>query len=185
MKIYMAGPEVFLPDAKAVLWRKSEMVKSFGFQPMAPGDNIVDIVGTPFQRGLTINQFDEELMDQSDAIIANLTPFRGIGADPGTCYELGYMCARGKRVYGYTNDVRSHFARLIDLYDGKIEEAGDGRKYGSDGLALEDLDMPDNLMLVGGIKRRGGTVVVHDAPADIYYSDLTAFEECLRLLKES
>ena len=28
---------------------------------------------------------------QADAIIANLTPFRGPGADAGTVYELGYM----------------------------------------------------------------------------------------------
>ena len=36
------------------------------------------------------------MMDAADAIIANLTPFRGPGADAGTVYELGYMAGRGK-----------------------------------------------------------------------------------------
>ena len=32
-------------------------------------------------------------MKEADAIIANLTPFRGPSADTGTVYELGYMAA--------------------------------------------------------------------------------------------
>ena len=49
-------------------------------------------------------------MDSADAIIANLTPYHGINADTGTCYELGYMCAQGKRAYGYTS-VAAHAPR--------------------------------------------------------------------------
>jgi nucleoside 2-deoxyribosyltransferase len=44
------------------------------------------------------------MMDEADAIIANLTPFRGPGADPGTAYELGAMAARRKFCLGYSND---------------------------------------------------------------------------------
>ena len=39
-------------------------------------------------------------MDAADAIIANLTPFRGPSADAGTVYELGYMAGRGKFCLG-------------------------------------------------------------------------------------
>ena len=31
---------------------------------------------------------DEKLMDECDAILANLTPFRSTGADAGTCFEV-------------------------------------------------------------------------------------------------
>ena len=44
-------------------------------------------------------------MDAADAIIANLTPFRGAGADPGTVYELGYMAGRRKFCLAYSNDA--------------------------------------------------------------------------------
>ena len=53
-----------------------------------------------------------------------------------------------------------------------------------DGLAIEDMDMADNLMMQGGIERRGGQVIVHDAAPDRLYTDTTAFEICLRLLVE-
>ena len=43
-------------------------------------------------------------MIAADAIIANLTPFRGPSADAGTVYELGYMAGRGKLCLGYCND---------------------------------------------------------------------------------
>jgi hypothetical protein len=39
-------------------------------------------------------------------------------------------------------------------------------------------------MMQGGIERRGGQVVIHDAPPDQLYTDTTAFEGCLKLLAE-
>ena len=35
-----------------------------------------------------------------------------IAADVGTAYELGFMAARGKAVFAYTNDARPHFSRV-------------------------------------------------------------------------
>ena len=54
-------------------------------------------------------------MDSADAIIANLTPFRGIAADTGTCFELGYMCAQGKPAFAYTNVRADNAARTPRL----------------------------------------------------------------------
>ena len=53
---------------------------------------------------------------------------------------------------------------------------------GPDGHSLEDFDMIENLMLHGGVTRRGGPVVVHPADPDTLWTDLTAFEECLKAL---
>ncbi len=43
------------------------------------------------------------MMLEADGIIANLTPWRGVSADVGTVYELGFMCALNKAAYAYTN----------------------------------------------------------------------------------
>ncbi|MCO6186336.1 nucleoside 2-deoxyribosyltransferase [Rhizobium sp. L1K21] len=185
MKIYLAGPEVFLPDAKDVLRLKADMARGYGFEPLAPGDNQIETSGTRREMGYKINGFDEALMDAADGIIANLTPFRGPGADPGTCYEVGYMCAKGKAAFAYTNDARTYFERVSDLNDGKLSDASEGRFFDAEGLAVENFDMAENLMLVGGIERRGGKVITHAAAADARYTDLAAFEECLRLMAQA
>ena len=57
-------------------------------------------------------------MHSADAIIANLTPFRGIAADTGTCFELGFMCAQGKPAFAYTNVRADHGERTKAHYDG-------------------------------------------------------------------
>ena len=92
------------------------------------------------------------------------------------------MCARGKLVAAYSNVADDHYMRLLRYYDDQITEGSDGYKRGPDGLSLEDFEMADNLMLDGGVERRGGIVATHRAAADELYTDLTAFEACLRHL---
>lgn len=185
MKLYLAGPEVFLPEAKAILRRKAEMTRAFGFEPLAPGDNQIALSGTPRERGYQINGFDEALMNEADGIIANLTPFRGPGADPGTCYEVGYMCAQGKAAFAYTNDARTYFERVSALNGGNLKADESGRFFDANGLSVENFDMPENLMLAGGIERRGGKVITHASKAENRYTDITGFEECLRLMAKA
>lgn len=182
LKLYLAGPEVFLPDARQVLDAKAAMTRVYGFEPICPGDISIEPAPTLHEFGLKISGVDEDMMNRADGVIANLTPFRGIAADPGTAFELGYMCAQGKLVAAYTNIADSHFVRTADFYQGQVTEGEDGRKRGPDGLSLEDFDMIENLMLHGGVERRGGPIFAHKAPADRLYSDLTAFEQCLKAL---
>lgn len=183
LKIYVAGPEVFLPDARAVLDRKAAMVRQAGFIPLCPGD--LEIPPQPSKRlfGHAINEVDERMMLEADAIIANLTPFRGIAADTGTAYELGFMAALGKIVMAYTNIAANHHDRILSYYAGQVTKADDGHLRGPDGLSVEDFDMADNLMLQGGVERRGGQVIIGHAPADNLIGDVTAFAECLAILK--
>lgn len=183
LKVYLAGPEVFLPNARAQLDIKIALTRAAGLVPVSPGDFVIPPQPSKRQFGHAISEIDEKMMDSADAIIANLTPYHGVSADTGTCYELGYMCAQGKLAYGYTNVAADHKARAVAHHGGVgITTDAAGRLRGPDGLAIEDVDMVDNLMMQGGIERRGGVVVVHDAAADALYTDTTAFEECLRLL---
>lgn len=181
-KLYIAGPEVFLPNAREQMDRKAALVRQYGFLPLCPGDLDIPAQKTKKAFGQAISRVNEGMMNEADGIIANLTPFRGEWADVGTVFELGYMCALGKMVSAYSNAADDHYQRLLRYYDGKITHGTDGYKRGPDGLSLEDFEMADNLMLDGGVERRGGIVATHGASPEALYTDLTAFEACLQHL---
>ena len=180
MKVYLAGPDVFLPNAKAVLAQKAALARAAGFTPLVPGDLAIPPTRTPYEKGVAISAVNEGMMREADMIVANLTPYRGVSADVGTVYELGFMCALGRHVYAYTNDARGLYERTVtDYYQGAVTTGADGRHAGPDGLMVEDCDMADNLMLDGGIAARGGSFVRRAVAEGETWTDCTAFEECL------
>jgi nucleoside 2-deoxyribosyltransferase len=181
MKVYLAGPEVFRPNARAILDRKIQLTRRCGFTPIAPGDLDIEAAETKRAGGLAISSTNERLMPSADLIIANLTPFRGIAADVGTAFELGFMCARGCPAYAFSNTTRNHFERVKRYYDGQIRVDEVGRYRGSDGLAIEDFEMADNLMLDGGIESRNGVVVTREVDPNGLFLDLSAFQDCLAI----
>lgn len=180
LRVYLAGPEVFLPNAREILDAKIELTRSAGFIPVSPGDLAIPQNLSRKEKGLAISAIDEKLMRSADMIIANLTPFRGVAADTGTCFELGFMCALERPAFAYTNEPRDLYRRVSDHFDGKIgSESGTPRA--PDGMSVEDFDMVDNLMMHGGIENRGGVVVVGNAAPDRMMTDLTAFRQVLEI----
>jgi nucleoside 2-deoxyribosyltransferase len=176
MKIYLAGPDVFLPDGIDIGRRKIEICSRYGLIGLYPLDVPVDRAATDVS--LTIFKNNEALMDSSDAIIANLTPFRGPGADPGTVYELGYMAGRQKLCFGYSNDPRVYAERVRDFSDVSWQA---GRLVDMDGLTVEDFALTDNLMMIHALDLHGCPLIVpKQAPSDLWH-ELTAFEVCVRL----
>ena len=177
MKIYLAGPDVFLPDAIEIGRRKRELCERHGAIGLFPLDNAVDL--TAATASMQIFRGNRAMMDEADAIIANLTPFRGPSADAGTVYELGYMAGRGKLCLGYCNDPLVYRDRVAQTH--QIREGKGGVLLDEAGLVVESFDLADNLMIVHGLDVHGGPVVVPDvAPADPWH-DLSAFERCLQL----
>src|SRR6202012_4441432 len=79
MKIYLAGPDVFLHDAVDIGRRKVELCARRGLTGLSPRDNPADLAAR--QASLAIFRGNEAMMIEADAVIANLTPFRGPGAD--------------------------------------------------------------------------------------------------------
>ncbi|RKD52667.1 nucleoside 2-deoxyribosyltransferase [Rhizobium sp. WW_1] len=124
MRAYLAGPEVFLPNAREILDRKIALARHYGFTPVSPGDLAVPETETRGQRGLAISAINEKLMTSADLIIANLTPFRGVAADVGTAFELGFMCARGCPAFAFSNCTDNHFERVSKLYGGVTARGG-------------------------------------------------------------
>jgi len=176
MKVYLAGPDVFLPDAVEVGRQKNEICRRHGLIGLYPLDNVVDRVTT--EASLQIFRANEALMDRADAIIANLTPFRGPGADAGTVYELGYMAARRKFCLGYSNDPAVYADRVRRF---TTVTARDGRLADADGLTVEDFGHNDNLMIIHALDLYGAPLVLpREKPVDVWH-DLTAFELCVAM----
>jgi nucleoside 2-deoxyribosyltransferase len=176
MKVYLAGPDVFLPDALEVGRQKTEICRRHGLTGLYPLDNVVDRATT--EASLQIFKANETMMDQADAIIANLTPFRGPGADAGTVYELGYMAARGKFCLGYSNDPAVYADRV--RRSTKVTTQA-GHLVDADGLTVEDFGHTDNLMMIHALDLYGAPLVLpREKPVDIWH-DLTAFEVCVAM----
>jgi len=184
-KLYIAGPEVFFPNGEEQMALKGRMALEHGFFPSTMAENALDPTGvTPFQFGCQISAANEAMMRDADLVIANLTPFRGISADIGTAFEVGFMCALRKPAFGYTNTTRGYFERLSDdYYGGETVTGSSGIIRGPDGLMLEDHGMVDNLMLDGGIEALGCVLVQREVATDARLADLAGYEECLRLAR--
>lgn len=117
----------------------------------------------------TIARRNETHIERCDAVLANLTPFRGPGADPGTVYEVGYARALGRPVFGYACVAMDHAARVRAM-------PGSGAQRDAAGLAIEDFGLFENLMISCGIEASGGFLLASDV-ADPW-ADLSVFERC-------
>jgi nucleoside 2-deoxyribosyltransferase len=176
MNIYLAGPDVFLPDAAEIGRRKVEICARHGLTGRYPLDNPLDLTAPDVS--LQIYKGLETMMDECSAIIANLTPFRGPGADPGTVYELGYMAARGKFCLGYSNDP--------DIYCDRVRRfttvtSRGGVLVDADGHTVEDFALSDNLMMMHALDLHGAPLVLPRMRPDDIWHDLTAFELCVAM----
>jgi nucleoside 2-deoxyribosyltransferase len=176
MKVYLAGPDVFLPDAVEIGRRKVELCGRHGLTGLYPLDNTIDVAAE--DASFRIFRGNETMMIEADAVIANLTPFRGPGADAGTVYELGYMAGRGKLCLGYSNDPLCYADRVRKFTE---LASRDGRLVDALGLTVEDFGLSDNLMMIHALDLHGCALVTpRQAPADIWH-DLGAFETCVRM----
>jgi nucleoside 2-deoxyribosyltransferase len=178
-KVYLAGPDVFLPDAVEAGRRKAGLCTRYGLTGFYPLDNAVDLAAS--DASMRIFRGNEAMMNEADAIIANLTPFRGPGADAGTVYELGYMAGLGKPCFGYSNDPAPYADRVRAL---TAVMSHDGHLTDTLGLTVENFGLSDNLMMIHALDLHGCALVTpRQAPSDIW-RDLTAFETCVRLAAE-
>jgi nucleoside 2-deoxyribosyltransferase len=175
MKIYLAGPDVFLPDPLKIAEAKKKICANYGFMGIFPLDNVLDLSNlTPFESGVRIYQNNIKLMDNCDLIVANMTPFRGPSMDVGTAFELGYMAAQGKPIFAYTNDNRLYSDRVT-----KITSNLDDK-----GMSIEVFQMHDNLMLEGVIVTSGGVLTTDSVQSEKYYTDLTVFEKVIKIASD-
>ncbi len=178
-RIYLAGPEVFMPNAAEIGAAKKALCEQHGFIGLCPFDDAAS--ERPGERkDRAIYRENLAMIRAADFLIANLTPFRGPSADVGTVFELGLALGLGKVVFGYTNVG----ARLIDrVRQGdpatSQDHAGDWRD--GRGMLVEDFGNADNLMIDACLAEVGHEIVVTAADPAVLYGDLTGVTACLHL----
>jgi len=182
ISVYLAGPEVFLPDAVMIGRRKQDLCRQRGLVGHYPLDNALDgeVPGKPIS--LRIFEGNIALMGKADAIVANLTPFRGPSADAGTVFEIGTFFGMGKPCFGYSNVPGTYLERAAASHGRSLR---DGRVFDDEGLEIEDFGLADNLMIPHALEMLGAPLVT--APSmprtfDGTWRDMAQFDRCLRLV---
>ncbi len=174
IKAYLAGPDVFLPDAAAHARLKIEICARHGIEGLAPLNE--DAAGLDAMSNEdawdAIYRKDIAMMEACDVVIANLTPFRGPSADSGTLVELGWFLGRGRPVFGYSNSATS-YAERCRLHAAAWPDPVPG-------LGVEGFGLPDNLMIPGAVLQGGGDPITLPADGqDRAFDALDVFEACI------
>lgn len=173
--LFLSGPDLWFPGAAELIARKRQICREAGFDAITgqDGDRRETTVTEAMARELYAGALAN--IRQADAVVANLTPWRGPGCDPGSAFEAGFASALAKPVFAYMNVIDEEEAE----YRGRVEaimgaapdEAGLWRD--PDGCEIEDFGLPENLMLWAEARRL--YIIVTPDPLE----DLTGLEMCL------
>ena len=172
LKAYLAGPDVFLPNAVQHAARKVAICERYGLEGVPPLNQ--DLEPNPYagmEQWRQIYRKDIAMMESCDLIIANLTPFGGTSADAGTLIEVGWFLGRGKPVFGYSNSAVNFQERMVayrKLTDDVANEA-----------AIEGFHLPDNLMIIGAVEDTGCPMVLPKDSMVRADDALDVFEACV------
>jgi nucleoside 2-deoxyribosyltransferase len=155
-RIYLAGPDVFLPDAAKAFERLKAQCAACGLEGLAPTDTELGADDAGTQEGAPRGGDDAlaqriydgniRLIQQADGVVANLQAFRGLEPDSGTVFEVGYAVALGKPVVVYGVPDTTYQTRVSAAIactrgaDGVVREQASG-------LMVEGLGQRLNLML--------------------------------------
>jgi nucleoside 2-deoxyribosyltransferase len=180
VRVYLAGPEVFLSNAREIGSLKRAICERHGLVSIFPADeeDAFDPALSLRERALAISRAMERVMQGCDAMIVNLTPFRGPNSDVGSAYEMGFMRALGRPIFAYSNDSRL-FLERVRAFCGAVRLRPTGEHEDLDGMAIEPFELHDNLMLMGGIADSGGCLITETTPPTERYTSLAAFERCV------
>jgi len=177
MRIYLAGPDVFLPDAAEQAARKKLICARHGLEGVSPLDPFpepADWAGLPEWRRIASR--NEGHISTSVALIADLTPFHGPSADAGTIYEVGFGRALGRPVFAYSTIATKFTARVLGFL-GEEARAEGTLWRDRESMLVEDFGCHDNLMIDAGVAGSGGMLLIEDRP-DLR-RDLVLFERAV------
>ena len=170
-KLYLAGPEVFLPNATEMAEKQRQLCEKYGFISLHPMDNNINLSDQSMQTAVQIYRSDVSQIRECNIVVANCNAFRGLLMDDGTAYEIGFGNALGKPAYGYIASLNSLAERTRSQYP--CRQLADGTTIDQDGyLVTDDFGTSINLMMQCGMLDTGGRLVEG------------AFEACLQAIRE-
>ena len=169
--IYLAGPEVFLPDPVKAGADKTALIARlnkehdwpFRLVGLYPLDPDIPDFKPDRDTGLRIYRANIALMDKAHVIAANMVRFRGPSMDVGTAFEMGYMRGAGKPVYAYydaepfygvSESPGVYADRVATHYP--LDPANPQRDI--HGQSVENFGMADNLMMMGALDDAGADI---------------------------
>lgn len=151
--IYLAGFDVFRPDAVAHGEQLKMLCAKYGYEGRYPLDKQVPRNLPPLEQARWICRQNLQTLEGCDMVVANLNPFRGSEPDSGTVFEVGYAVALGKPVWAYTSRSSSLVEQLA------VQRMPGGRgPVDSLGYSVEDFGLNLNLMLACSINVVIGTL---------------------------
>ena len=171
---YLAGPDVFLPNAIAHAAKKVEICQRFGLRGLPPLNEDIKTDLTAPNVWQSIYQKDVLMMEQSDIIIANLTPFGGASADAGTLIEVGWFLGKTKPIFGYSNSSENFESRMLKQLGPHASDFG-----------IEGFHLADNLMIVGAVNSGGYPIFVPRDGKARGIDALDVFEMCAEAVGRS
>ncbi|HRK85349.1 nucleoside 2-deoxyribosyltransferase [Alcaligenes sp. SDU_A2] len=139
-RIYLAGPDVFFSDAQERATLHKQMVREFGFEPLHPVDQDENDPASIYQHNI-------HLLNTADAVLANISPFRGPEVDTGTAFEIGYAIARGLPVLTYRQNPDTVLDTVREHYGPLVLDSASQVWRDRDGALVEDFGLPSNLMV--------------------------------------
>lgn len=145
LKIYIAGPDVFLKNALEDLNKKKDFCQENGFIGMIPFDGNVDFSQSNEKIREDIYKANIEMIQDCDIVIANINNFRHNEQDAGTIFEIGYGVALKKKVYGYSSDTRTVIEKTAEVDSGYYVE--NSQYYDSNNMLIEGFDANFNIMI--------------------------------------
>jgi nucleoside 2-deoxyribosyltransferase len=186
--VYLAGPDVFVPAPHDWAAQRQALCARYGLHGVSPLDDFpdepADWATLPDWRRIALR--NEAQIARCNAVIANITPFRGPSADPGTAFEIGFARALGRPVFAYSNTPVPFTRRSLDFaatHGGAIAGPGGIWRDGDD-LLIERFGLTDNLMLDAAIHASNGMLVLPESEIEGGWRDLSVFERCVALAAE-
>ncbi|MBK5065987.1 nucleoside 2-deoxyribosyltransferase [Paraburkholderia domus] len=140
-RVYLAGPDVFRPDAVAHGRRLAALCAEAGFDGLYPLDNAAPGQLRGPDLAAWIYQANIGMIRSADIVMANVNDFRGPGEpDSGTAFEIGFAVALGKEIWCYTTDTGALADRVpaTPSPDGPLCQQG---------FRVEDFGASKNLMI--------------------------------------
>ncbi len=177
--VYLSGPDAYHADAELLMADKRALCAAAGFTPVTPDADALTEEDPSEAMAREIYAQRVSRLKEADAVIVNLTPFRGPGCDQAAAFEAGVMSGMGKPVFAYMNVTSEDEAELsarVEAYEGA--SAGDDRVWrDAAGYEIEDFGLPESLMLWAEARRL--YVIVTPEP----HHDLTGLQLCLEAIK--
>ena len=177
--LYLSGPDLYLPEGSALIARKRGLCEDAGFAALTARDGERQEVEPSEAMARELYAGALANLRQADAVIANLSAWRGPGCEAASAFEAGFASALAKPVFAYLNvadeEDADYRGRVEAMLGAAPDEAGVWRDV--EGSAIEDFGLPESLMLWSEARRF--YVIVTPDPQ----YDLTGLGLCLEALK--